>query len=155
MMATKKTPRVESPTGPTKKGRQANAAKKAAKADPVKKGRKANTAPPAPEMEEAKTEPAKTEQVKTEPVKPAGPGNKISALDAAARVLAETGQALTCTELIEKMAALGYWLSPGGKTPHSTLYAALLRELKTKGASARFQKTGRGQFALAPASDQA
>ena len=59
------------------------------------------------------------------------------------------------TELIEKMAAMGYWSSPGGKTPHSTLYAALLRELKTKGASARFQKTGRGQFALAPARDQA
>jgi hypothetical protein len=76
---------------------------------------------------------------------------KRSALNAAARVLGETSQALTCKELIDRMAAQGYWTSPGGKTPHATLYAAILRELKTKGADARFQKTERGKFALAPA----
>jgi hypothetical protein len=81
----------------------------------------------------------------------AAQGAKLSALDAAARVLGETGQALTCKELIERMAALGYWTSPGGKTPQATLYAAILRERKTKGASARFQKTERGKFALVSA----
>jgi hypothetical protein len=30
-----------------------------------------------------------------------------------------------------------YWTSPGGKTPASTLYSALLRELKTKKDPAR------------------
>jgi hypothetical protein len=74
---------------------------------------------------------------------------KLSALDAAAKILAETGQAMTCPALIEAMAAKGYWTSPGGKTPAATLYSAILRELKTKGANARFKKTDRGQFAHA------
>jgi hypothetical protein len=76
-------------------------------------------------------------------------GKRLSALDAAAKVLAETGQPLRCTELIAAMAAKGYWTSPGGKTPASTLYAALLRELKTKKDQARFRKTQRGKFGLA------
>jgi hypothetical protein len=71
------------------------------------------------------------------------------ALDAAAKGLAETGQPMRCTELIAAMAAKGYWTSPGGKTPASTLYAALLRELKTKKDQARFRKAERGKFGLA------
>src|SRR6516165_7556635 len=74
---------------------------------------------------------------------------KLSALDAAARVLGESGQAMNCQEMIEAMAAKGYWTSPGGKTPSSTLYSAILRELKTKGSDARFRKTERGKFARA------
>jgi HB1, ASXL, restriction endonuclease HTH domain len=72
---------------------------------------------------------------------------KLSALDAAAKVLAEEGRAMTCQELITAMAAKGYWTSPGGQTPAATLYSAILRELKAKGAGARFVKTERGQFA--------
>jgi hypothetical protein len=74
---------------------------------------------------------------------------KASALDAAARVLAEEGRPLTCQELIDAMAARGYWSSPNGKTPAATLYSALQRELQTKGATARFRKAERGKFALA------
>ena len=73
---------------------------------------------------------------------------KTSALSAAALVLQETGQALSCPELITQMAAKGYWTSPQGKTPAATLYAALTREIKLKGAAARFQKTGPGTFAF-------
>jgi hypothetical protein len=40
------------------------------------------------------------------------PGKKRSALDAAAKVLGETGQAMNCPELIAAMAAQGYWVSP-------------------------------------------
>jgi hypothetical protein len=72
---------------------------------------------------------------------------RLSALDAAARVLEETGQAMTCRELIGAMAAKGYWISPAGKTPHSTPYAAIARELQVKGKAARFTKAGRGTFA--------
>jgi hypothetical protein len=72
---------------------------------------------------------------------------KLSAIAAAARVLSETGQALTCPELIEAMAAKRYWTSPGGQTPSSTLYAAIAREIKIKGTDARFRKTERGKFA--------
>jgi hypothetical protein len=74
---------------------------------------------------------------------------KLSALDAAARVLSESGQAMNCQEMIDAMAAKGYWSSPGGKTPSATLYSAILRELKTKGGDARFRKTERGKFSLA------
>lgn len=73
---------------------------------------------------------------------------KLSALDAAVKVLRETGQAMSCPELIAAMAAQGYWSSPTGRTPASTLYAAILRELQTKGVQARFVKTERGKFAL-------
>jgi hypothetical protein len=90
----------------------------------------------------------KTARSKAAPDSAVAKAGKLSALDAAARVLGETGQAMTCKELIEAMAAKGYWTSPGGKTPQATLYAAILRETVTKGANARFRKTGRGKFAL-------
>jgi HB1, ASXL, restriction endonuclease HTH domain len=73
---------------------------------------------------------------------------KLSALDAAVRVLEETGQAMNCAELIAAMAARGYWSSPKGRTPAGTLYSAVLREIQTKGDQARFRKTERGKFAL-------
>ena len=74
-------------------------------------------------------------------------GKRLTALDAAARVLAESGRALSCGELIAAMAAKGYWTSPAGKTPSATLYAAMAREIKVKGAEARFRKSERGKFA--------
>jgi hypothetical protein len=73
-----------------------------------------------------------------------------SALDAAAQVLAEAGTALSCQEMIAAMAEKGYWTSPQGRTPAATLYSAILRELKTKGAAARIRKTDRGRFARTP-----
>ena len=76
---------------------------------------------------------------------------KVSALDAAAKVLAEEGRPMTCKELIVAMAVKGYWTSPGGQTPDATLYRAILREVSTKGTNSRFQKTARGQFARTPA----
>jgi hypothetical protein len=93
---------------------------------------------------------AKPKSRRRAPAQGAGKGKptKLSALDAAAQVLSETGQAMTCKEMIEQMAAKGYWTSPAGKTPDATLYAAILREIKTKGAQARFQKTDRGRFSL-------
>ena len=74
---------------------------------------------------------------------------QLSALAAAAKVLAETGQAMTCKQLITAMAAGGHWTSPAGKTPEATLYAALAREIKLKKDQARFRKSGRGTFSLA------
>jgi hypothetical protein len=73
----------------------------------------------------------------------------MSALDAAAKVLEEAGDSLTCQEMIEAMAKKGYWSSPGGLTPSATLYSAILRETSTKKADARFKKTARGKFAHA------
>jgi hypothetical protein len=74
---------------------------------------------------------------------------KLGCLDAAAKLLGETGEAMTCKEMIEALVAKGYWTSPNGKTPHATLAAAILREINVKGMKARFIKTERGKFAIA------
>jgi len=50
---------------------------------------------------------------------------KLSAIDAAARVLAEAGEPMDCQTMIKTMAEKGYWTSPGGKTPAATLYTAV------------------------------
>lgn len=84
---------------------------------------------------------------KSRPARQKQNGGKLSALDAAAKVLGETGQPMTCKEMIEMMATKGYWQSPGGRTPEATLYSAILRKLKVKGADTRFRKTDRGKFA--------
>ena len=53
---------------------------------------------------------------------------KTSALDAAAKVLAEAGGPLNSKEMVERMASKGYWRSPAGKTPSATLYSSMLRQ---------------------------
>jgi hypothetical protein len=73
---------------------------------------------------------------------------KRTALDAAAKVLGAATEALTTRQMVEVMEAKSYWTSPGGATPWSTLYSAILREIAAKGKDARFTKTGRGTFAL-------
>jgi hypothetical protein len=76
------------------------------------------------------------------------PAKKLSALDAAARVLGESKEPMNCPQMIEAMAAKGFWKSPAGKTPGSTLYAALKREITTKKGEARFRQSGPGKFSL-------
>ncbi len=71
---------------------------------------------------------------------------KISAIDAAAKVLGEAKEPLSTKQMVETMSSKGYWTSPGGKTPHATLYSAILRENNAKGKNARFVKTERGRF---------
>ena len=72
--------------------------------------------------------------------------DKLSAIDAAAKVLAEAGEPLSTKQMVEAMTAKGYWTSPGGATPHATLYSAISHEIKNKREEARFKKTDRGQF---------
>jgi hypothetical protein len=72
---------------------------------------------------------------------------KVSALDAAAKLLSGAKAPMTTKELIDAMAAKGLWKSPGGKTPDRTLYSAILREIAAKGTAARFKKADRGSFA--------
>lgn len=71
---------------------------------------------------------------------------RVSALDAAATVLKKAGKPMHAQELIAAMAEQDLWKSPGGKTPHATLYAAMMREERDKGSAARFRKVDRGQF---------
>ncbi len=72
---------------------------------------------------------------------------RVSALDAAAQVLAKSEKPMRAQELIAAMAEQGLWKSPAGKTPHATLYAAMLREVAAKGTASRFRKVDRGLFA--------
>ncbi len=74
---------------------------------------------------------------------------RTSALDAAAQVLAEAGEPMSAGEIIAAAEQKGYWRSPTGKTPDRTLYAAIAREIATKGKDSRFRKTERGKFARA------
>jgi hypothetical protein len=102
--------------------------KNAAKRAPTAKSQKAVTAPKA--AKEAKPK-------------------RVSAIDAAAAVLKKAGKPMRSQELIAAMGEQGLWTSPNGKTPHATLYAAMLREIGTKGKDARFRKVDRGQFEYA------
>ena len=74
------------------------------------------------------------------------PPKKLGVLSAAHQVLAASAEPMTCQELIEAMATQKLWSSPNGKTPAQTLYAAVIREIKAKGAESRFAKTERGKF---------
>ena len=103
--------------------------------------KKAAPRKPAASKTKPKVAAAKRAKPKTEKPK------KLSALDAAAQVLAASKEPMNAKGMIEAMAAKGLWTSPGGKTPHATLYSAILREIGTKGKEARFKKTERGHFA--------
>ena len=70
----------------------------------------------------------------------------MSGLDAAAKVLADTGKPMRCGDIVEKMLAKGLWTTDG-KTPSATINAAMLREARDKGRASRFKKAGRGLFA--------
>ena len=109
--------------------------------------RKKATTQGAAEAEEGTTTKKVRSPKQTKPEK----DKKLSALDAAAKLLAETGEPMNCQDMIKGMSEKGYWTSPGGQTPHATLYSAISRELKTKGAEARFRKAERGKFAANPA----
>ncbi len=73
---------------------------------------------------------------------------RLSALDAAARVLADTGESMRAKVLIQRMKEKGLWESPKGKTPEGTLHAAMIREIAAKGKASRFRKVERGLFAV-------
>jgi hypothetical protein len=101
-------------------------------------------------MSAKKTTKSKTAKAaKKAPAKKAKQANdkKLSAIDAAARVLAASKEPMNSKEMIEAMAAKALWTSPGGKTPWATLYSAIVREIALKGKEARFVKTERGKFA--------
>ncbi len=113
-----------------------NASKKTTKTPKPAKATKAATATKKP------TAKPKAERKPAGDTKP----KRVSALDAAAEVLRKAGKPMRSQEMITAMAEQGLWSSPNGKTPHATLYAAILREINDKGGEARFRKSDRGLF---------
>ena len=73
---------------------------------------------------------------------------KVSGLDAAAKVLQESGKELNVKEILDAILTKGYWKSPEGKTPRATIYSSIIREIATKGKESRFCKSERGKFIL-------
>ena len=69
---------------------------------------------------------------------------KPSGLDLAAQVLVESKEPLNSKTIAERAIAAGW--KTKGKTPHATIYAAMIREIKDKGKDARFHKADRGLF---------
>lgn len=72
---------------------------------------------------------------------------QMGGLDAAVKVLGEAKEPMNAKAMVDTMLAKGYWQT-GGKTPHATIYAAIIREIAAKGKDARFKKTARGMFTL-------
>ena len=82
------------------------------------------------------------------PEAPASPKSRLSMLDATAEILKGSTYPMSAKELIAAMEEAELWKSGRGLTPANTLSAALNREIAKK-ENPRFQKTGKGMFALA------
>lgn len=95
----------------------------------------------------AKTKAALANGKTPKPVKAPKPAKerKPSGLDLAAKVLVAAKEPLAAKTIAERTIAAGWKTS--GKTPHATLYAAIIREIAVKGSQSRFTKTDRGLFA--------
>ena len=126
---TKKPAKPRTPRTPKMSKSAARADGTVSEADPAKaKDQKSPKTPKAPK-------PAKEKKPK-----------RVSALDAAAQVLAASEVPMRAKEMIAAMETKKLWTSPGGKTPEVTLYAAIIREIAAKGTAARFKKHERGVF---------
>ena len=99
-------------------------------------------ATPAAVATEALAKKAKTPKAPKEPKE-----KKTSGLDAAAKVLGAAGAPLNVKEMMDRILANDLWQS-NGKTPHATLYSAIIREIAQKGTAARFKKAERGKFTV-------
>ena len=115
----------------------------------AKKSSNPRKAPPRkPRTIQVIEDPPSDEVASTEPTKPSVTERKLSALDAAVLVLRDSGEPMNTKQMIEAMTSQGYWTSPGGKTPHATLFSAIQREIVKRGDASRFAKAERGKFVL-------
>ena len=144
---TKKSPRAAKPAGSTEKLRKAAIAEieqriagTETSAAPKAKRSKATRPEPVTGPAKAKATAEKAAKPKREPK-----AKRPSGLDLAAKALEAAGQPLNAQQLAAAAIKLGWQTS--GKTPHATLYAAVIREIAAKGRDSRFTKTERGLFA--------
>jgi hypothetical protein len=110
-----------------------------AKKDQAKKAEatKATT----PETAPAKEKAAKAPKAKADPTP-----KKMSALDAAAKVLGEQGKPMACHELIEEMSRKNYWTSPNGCDPAGHVVRSNGARGKDQGQGCPVREDGAGQF---------
>lgn len=122
--ATLEATRVYTPEGQKEIEMAAKAKKKAAK-KAAKKTAKKVTKKPAAKATEKKAK-------------------KKSGLDYAAEALRRSNVPLNAKTIAERAIKAGW--ETNGATPHATLYAAIIREIKNKNGEARFRKAGAGVF---------
>jgi len=134
--ATKRDQRAASTDGMTPSERAMAESDAAKTVDAIKKGNLADgvTIP-------------RSKRPKTAANKPAA-DRKPSGLDLAAKVLADAGEPLKAKQIAERAITAGW--KTNGKTPEATFYAAMTREIATKGDAARFRKADRGLFEAGP-----
>lgn len=128
--------------------------KKTGKTTSAKRGKGATPPPPgAASTKEARPAPGETsggrvvDGSKPRTRHPRQKREGLSGLDAAAKVLGDAGEALDAKTIAQRAIAAGWKTS--GKTPHATLYSAMLREIKAKGKESRFAKVDKGRFTAA------
>jgi len=139
---------AQEPVGPPAAPAEAPSTPNPAPTPPAAPAADASTPKPKPKPA-ATRKPAAPAPAPEPPKAPTTPKEgKMSALDAAEKVLGEEAKPLTAKELVDIMAAKGYWSSPGGKTPHATLNSAIMRKIKDKGDDSRFAKHPEGGFTL-------
>ena len=92
---------------------------------------------------------AATKAKTTKNAAPANTAKRMGILDAAAQILAKAKEPMACKAIVEQAIAKELWTT-SCKTPHATLYAAIIREISKKGTDARFEKVERGQFRALP-----
>lgn len=129
------------PTGTKKTTTKRTAKKASTKKTPAKSTAKTQARKPAAKKPAPNAVTAATKK----PAKPTPrKGKQPSGLDLAAKILANAGEPLAAKTIAERVIAAGWQTS--GKTPYATLYAAMMREIQTKGKDARFVKVERGRF---------
>ena len=100
------------------------------------------------EPKKTTTKPPKDKKVatKSERAKGGKPNGMLSGLDAAYRVLAESGRPMRVKEIAET-AMQSEYCDLKGATPDLTISAAMQRDIKVKAENSRFVKAGKGLFA--------
>jgi hypothetical protein len=127
----------------TRKPKTSKASKPKVSAKPKHRKAKAHAKP------EAQTAPVEGGAPPAHDAPPVASASKpLSGLDAAAIVLREASAPLNAQDLVGLMLERGLWKT-GGKTPAATIYAAMIREIRSKGSASRFLKADRGRFAAA------
>ncbi|MCC6910000.1 MAG: winged helix-turn-helix domain-containing protein [Phycisphaerales bacterium] len=102
------------------------------------------TMPPDRGAPKARAEATKKTTGGKDETKPRKKREGLSGLDAAAQVLGRAKEPLDAKTIAERAIAAGW--KTNGATPHATLYAAMIREIKAKGKEARFIKADKGRF---------
>lgn len=121
----------------------AGSARKASKDGEIAKseGKAAATTPKTKKQVTTTAKPAKNAKNASN----AKAGKRMGILDAAAQILVKAKKPMACKAIVDQAIAKELWTT-SGKTPHATLYAAIIREISKKGTESRFEKVDRGHF---------